>query len=157
MQLRASTSAAPANVTAPPSPSLRHRSSPGAPAAAAAAAAADPAASEGANLFYPALLSDALEFLGAGLLWRLDKASSALRLVPNARGAGEAEGGGVGGGAAAGEPAGGRGAAPVVAAGVAGGVWPLQGPSDPADLLVAHVLQIDAGAMEAVYGGQVGR
>lgn len=106
------------------------------------------------NIYYPALLSDALEFLGAGLCWRLDKASSALRLLGRECGIGEVEGA-VDGGPAAGGRAGERGAAAVVA-GVAGGVWPLQGLSHPADLLVAHVLRIDAGTMEAVSAGQVG-
>lgn len=146
VQLRVSTTTAPDNATARASPSSRHHPSTGAPAAPAATA--DDVTCEGTNLYYPALLSDALEFLGAGLCWRLDKASSALHL------GGEADGS-VAGGPAAGERAGERGAAPV-AAGVAGGVWPLQGPSDPAGLLVAHVLRIDAGTMEAVSAGQVG-
>eukprot|EP00752_Nemacystus_decipiens_P002252 g2133.t1 len=139
VQLRVSTTAAPVNATVPFSPLSRHR---------APAGIVDPAPCEGASLYYPALLSDALEFLGAGLCWRLDKASTALCLVPRECRIGEA-GGGVTGRGATGERADReRGAAPVVA-GAAAGVWPLQGLSDPAELLVAHVLRIDAGTMEA--------
>lgn len=152
VQLRVSTTAAPVNATAPPSPSSRHNA-PGGPATPT-----DPAPCQGTNLYYPALLSDALEFLGAGLCWRLGKASSALRLVPRECGVGEEAEGSVTGGSANGERVGGeRGAAPVVAGGTAGGVWPLQGPSDPAELLVAHVLRIDVGTMGALSARQVGR
>lgn len=158
VQLRVSTTTAPGDATAPPS-SPRHHPGPVTPAAPVSpATVANPATCEGTTLYYPSLLSDALEFLGAGLCWRLDKAFSALHLAPRERGIEQADGDVVGGPAAGdGGRAGGEWGATPTVAGAAGGVRPLQGPSNPADLLVAHVLRIDAGTMEAASAGQVGR
>ncbi|CAM9143971.1 unnamed protein product [Scytosiphon promiscuus] len=71
VQLRVSTTMAPHSTAPRPGPS----------GASTSAAASDIKISgEGAHLYYPALLSNALAFFGAGLCWRLDKASAALNL-----------------------------------------------------------------------------
>lgn len=140
MQLRVSTTMA-SGTTVP---------SPGRPSTAAFAAGTTDSTCDGPNLYYPALLSDALEFFGAGLCWRLDKASVALHLPANEDGGGAVWGfeGDVSD-PTAGERAG-IGGTPVI------GVLPLQGESDPSILMMAHVLQIDAWKMEAISAGQVG-
>lgn len=124
--------------------------SPGRPNTAAFAAGAADSVYDGASLYYPSLLSDALGFFGAGLCWRLNKTCIALHLSTH-----DDRGGVVWGFEGdvshpiAGEPAG-DGEASVI------GVSPLQGRSDPSILLMAHVLQIDTWKMEAVSARQVG-
>lgn len=125
---------------------LRVRSTTSSDAAAAAAAATTgDSRCAGTNLYFPEILSDALEFLGAGLCWRLDKASAALHLSSR----GGVERGVVSG--LTGEGPADKPGAPRVVEGL-----PLQGPSDPAILLIKHLLRIDTGTMEAASASQVG-
>lgn len=118
-------------------------------AVAANAATTTDSCCAGTNLYFPELLSDALEFLGAGLCWRLDKASASLNVL-SPRDGGVEEGRSGVFDVAAEVPADIRRAPQVVGGSL------LQGPSDPAALLITHVLRIDTGAMEAASASQVG-
>lgn len=110
----------------------------------------------GANPYYPALLSDALIFLGGGLGWGLAKASAAANLSPPP-GAGTGEGSGGVAGDIVSEVANSRGGAggeagrgdPAVEASL------LQGKPSAALLLMTHILRIDVGELEAASAMQV--
>lgn len=123
--------------------------SPAYPSTAVFAAGTTGSICDGASLYYPALLSDALEFFGAGLCWRLDKASIALHLPAH-----DDRGAAVWGSEedvsqpTAGEVAGNEGVLVIRAP-------PLHGASDPTILLMAHVLQTDAWKMEEISAVQV--
>lgn len=119
-------------------------SSPGPSSASASAIAGHVDISgEGANLYYPALLSNAIAFFGAGLCWRLDKASAALDL--SAAGVDLVE----------------RGLEEDVAGSTSGKGLSISekyifAVPDPVMLLMAHVLEIDKIEVEAVLIHQVG-
>ena len=106
----------------------------------------------GANPYYPALLSDALTFVGGGLCWGLAKASAAANLSPPP-GAGTGEGSGGVAGNVVSEEADSRGEAgrgdPAVEASV------LRGKPSAALLLMTHMLRIDVGEVEAASAMQV--
>lgn len=124
--------------------------SPGRPNTADFAAGTTGTICDGASLYYPALLSDALGFFGAGLCWRLDKTYIALHVSTHDDRGGVVRGFEGDASHPISRESAGNGEVPVI------GVLPLQGGSDPSILLMAHVLQIDTWKMEAVSAGQVG-
>lgn len=98
---------------------------------------------EGASLYYPALLSNALAFFGAGLCWRLKKASAALNLSTAGVGLGGRESEDDGPGSANGKRS-----------GISDKI--IEGAPDPVKLLMSHVLQMNEGEAEARVVRQVG-
>lgn len=99
----------------------------------------------GTNPYFPALLSDILVFLGAGLCWGLSKASAAVN--PTSLYAG-----------AAAELECEEGIVPKANAGRRSNYeahFPLQAPPDRALLIMKHVLNIDAGALSTDCAYQV--